>query len=42
MRPDGLPFGITLLAKADQDATIAAIARAFHADTGLPLGAGRA
>jgi allophanate hydrolase len=39
MRPDGRPFGATLLAPAGQDALVASIGRAFHADTGLPLGA---
>jgi allophanate hydrolase len=39
MRPDGLPFGITLLAPAGQDAALAAIGRHFHAATKLPLGA---
>lgn len=35
------PFGITLLAPAGHDAALASIARVFHADTGLPLGATR-
>jgi allophanate hydrolase len=39
MRPDGLPFGITLLAPAGHDAQLAAIGRQFHAATKLPLGA---
>jgi len=39
MRPDGLPFGITLLARAGDDAALASIGRQFHAATGLPLGA---
>jgi allophanate hydrolase len=39
MRPDGVPFGVTLLAKAGEDALLAAIGRAFHTGTGLPLGA---
>jgi allophanate hydrolase len=39
MRPDGVPFGITLLAPAGQDAALASIGRAYHAATGLPLGA---
>jgi allophanate hydrolase len=38
-RPDGAPFGVTLLAPGGQDALVASIGRAFHADTGLPLGA---
>ena len=39
MRADGTPFGITLLARAGEDAALAAIGREFHAATGLPLGA---
>jgi allophanate hydrolase len=39
MRPDGIPFGITLLAPAGQDAMLASIGRVFHADTKLTLGA---
>ncbi|WLA86936.1 allophanate hydrolase [Bradyrhizobium elkanii] len=39
MRPDGAPFGITLLAPAGRDAALAGIGRVFHADTELPLGA---
>ena len=39
MRADGTPFGITLLAPAGQDATLAGIGRHFHKTTGLPLGA---
>ena len=39
MRGDGAPSGITLLAPAGRDAALATIGRAFHADTGLPLGA---
>jgi len=39
MRGDGIPFGITLLARAGEDAALAAIGREFHAATGLPLGA---
>lgn len=39
MRPDGAPFGITLLAPAGRDAELASIGRVFHADTGLPIGA---
>ena len=34
-----MPFGITLLAPGGHDALLASIGRAFHADTGLPLGA---
>jgi len=39
MRPDGTPFGVTLLAPAGADAALAAIGREFHQATGLPLGA---
>jgi allophanate hydrolase len=39
MRPDGIPFGITLLAPAGHDAALASIGRMFHADTGLKIGA---
>jgi allophanate hydrolase len=39
LRPDGAPFGITLIAPAGRDAFIASIAGAFHAATGLTLGA---
>jgi allophanate hydrolase len=39
MHANGTPFGITLLALAGHDAELAAIGRAFQADTGLPLGA---
>jgi allophanate hydrolase len=39
IRADGIPFGVTLLAPAGHDARLASIGRAFHADTGLPLGA---
>jgi allophanate hydrolase len=39
MRPDGTPFGVTLLAPAGADAMLAAIGRKFHEATGLPLGA---
>jgi allophanate hydrolase len=39
MRPDGIPFGITLLAPAGQDAKLASIGRVFHADTKLKTGA---
>jgi allophanate hydrolase len=35
----GVPFGITLLAPGGNDARLAEIGRAFHADTALPLGA---
>jgi allophanate hydrolase len=39
MRADGIPFGITLLAPAGNDALLASLGRAFHADTGLTVGA---
>jgi allophanate hydrolase len=39
MRPDGIPFGITLLAPGAHDALLASLGRVFHADTDLPMGA---
>jgi allophanate hydrolase len=39
MRPDGIPFGITLLAPAGHDSQLASIGRVFHADTQLRIGA---
>jgi allophanate hydrolase len=39
MRPDGIPFGITLLAPAGRDAWLASIGRVFQADTKLTVGA---
>ena len=39
MRPEGTPFGVTLLAPSHDDVALAALARAFHAATKLPLGA---
>jgi allophanate hydrolase len=39
IRSDDIPFGITLLAPAGQDAQLASIGRVFHADTKLPMGA---
>jgi allophanate hydrolase len=39
MRTDGIPFGITLLAPANNDALLASIGRVFHADTKLKIGA---
>src|SRR5450432_2725867 len=39
IRPDDIPFGITLLAPAGQDAQLASIGRVFHADTKLNMGA---
>jgi allophanate hydrolase len=38
-RPDGLPFGVTLLAPARHEALLASIGRVFHADSKLPMGA---
>ena len=38
MRPDDIPFGITLLAPAGRDALLASIGRVFHAETKLPIG----
>jgi allophanate hydrolase len=38
-RPDGTPFGVTLLAPGGEDATLAAIGRQFHHASALPLGA---
>jgi len=38
-QPDGLPFGITLVAPAWQEGSLAALGAAFHADQALPLGA---
>ncbi len=38
IRPDDVPFGITLLAPTGQDARLASIGRVFHADTKLPMG----
>jgi allophanate hydrolase len=34
-----MPSGVTLLAPAGHDSLLASVGRAFHADTGLPLGA---
>ena len=39
MRPDGLPFGITLVAPAGADFMLADLAQRFHHLTGLKLGA---
>src|SRR6202022_4206763 len=39
IRTDDIPFGITLLAPAGQDAHLASIGRIFHADTKLTMGA---
>jgi len=38
IRPDDIPFGITLLAPAGKDALLASIGRVFHANTRLKLG----
>jgi allophanate hydrolase len=38
IRPDDVPFGITLLAPGGQDAQLASIGRVFHADTQLTIG----
>ncbi len=39
IRPDGLPFGITLVAPAGNDLMLADLAQRFHHLTGLKLGA---
>jgi allophanate hydrolase len=39
MKPDGTPFGVTLLAPGGHDALLASLGRVFHADTQLPMGA---
>src|SRR5580700_931342 len=39
MRPDGIPFGVTLVAPAGEEAALAAIGREFHFAARLPLGA---
>lgn len=39
LRADGLPFGITLIAPAWQDAALAAFGKKWHSATQLPLGA---
>jgi allophanate hydrolase len=39
IRADDIPFGITLLAPAGQDAALASIGRVFHANTRLRMGA---
>lgn len=39
MRADSIPFGITLLASAGNDAMLASVGRIFHADTKLTVGA---
>ncbi len=37
--PDGIPFGVTLIGRAGDDAMLAAVGRQFHAETELPMGA---
>lgn len=39
IRADGLPFGITLIARAWQDSALTAFGKKWHAATELPLGA---
>ena len=39
IRPDGLPFGITLIASAGADWALVELGARYHAATGLPLGA---
>lgn len=39
LRPDGLPFGITLIGPAASDWQLADLGQRFHHATGLPLGA---
>jgi allophanate hydrolase len=39
IRPDGLPFGITLIGPAGSDLMLADLAQRFHQRTGLKLGA---
>ena len=39
LRPDGIPFGVTVLAPGGSDALLSSLGRVFHADTRLPLGA---
>src|SRR6202790_3867641 len=41
IRTDDIPFGITLLAPAGQDAQLASIGRVFHADAKLTIGSQR-
>lgn len=41
LRPDGLPFGITLIGRAGSDFQLAELGQRFHHATGLPLGATR-
>ena len=37
--PDGIPFGVTVIGRAGDEATLAAVGRLFHAETELPMGA---
>jgi allophanate hydrolase len=37
--PEGIPFGVTLIGRAGEDAALAAVGRLFHAETELPMGA---
>jgi allophanate hydrolase len=37
--PEGIPFGVTLIGRAGEDAMLAAIGQRFHGETMLPLGA---
>jgi allophanate hydrolase len=39
MKPDGTPFGVTILAPGGSDALLAPLGRVFHSDTKLPMGA---
>ena len=39
IRPDAIPFGITLLAPGGEDALLASLGRVFQADAKLPPGA---
>ena len=39
LRPDGLPFGITLIGPAGSDLALAELGQRFHHATGLPRGA---
>jgi len=39
LRPDGLPFGVTLIARRGRDALLASIGRALHAQLARTLGA---
>lgn len=41
MRPDGLPFGITLIGPAGSDLRLADLAQRYHCATGLTLGVSR-